>query len=51
MPLHKIKDFYSDYRRYFQEKDVIGYDLYANGEKAESADDLLVENESPLGLV
>jgi uncharacterized protein (TIGR02271 family) len=48
MPLHKIKDFDPDYRSNFQEKDVIGFDLYTNGEKAGSVDDLLVDDQGKI---
>lgn len=48
MSLHKIKDFDPDYRSYFQEKDVIGFDLYANGEKAGSVNDLLVDDQGKI---
>ncbi len=44
MPLQKIKEFDPDYRTHFEDKDIVGYDLYANGDKVGSVDDLLVDD-------
>ena len=44
MPLHKIKDFDPDYRKHFEDQDVIGYDLYAGADKVGSVDDILVDD-------
>lgn len=44
MPLHKIRDFDPNYRTYFEDQDVIGYDLYASANKVGSVDDLLVDD-------
>jgi uncharacterized protein (TIGR02271 family) len=43
MTLQKIKDFDPNYRDYFDGHDVKNYDLYSNGEKVGSVDDLLVD--------
>jgi uncharacterized protein (TIGR02271 family) len=45
MPLHKIKDFYPDYRDQFGDHDLMGYSLYAGSDKVGSVDDLLVDDE------
>jgi len=45
MVLHKIKDFYPDYRDQMDNQDIIGYSLYSGGEKIGSVDDLLVDDE------
>lgn len=45
MPLQKIKDFDPDYRNYFGDHDILGYDLYSGNEKVGSIDDLLVDDE------
>lgn len=45
MPLHKIKDFYPDYRDQFGNHDILGYSLYSGSEKIGSVDDLLVDDE------
>ncbi len=47
MALHKIKDFYPDYREQFGDHDILSYSLYAGGnqDKVGSIDDLLVDDE------
>jgi uncharacterized protein (TIGR02271 family) len=45
MTLHKIKDFYPDYRDHFNDHDILGYDLYAGREKIGSIDNLLVDDD------
>jgi uncharacterized protein (TIGR02271 family) len=45
MPLHKIKEFYPDYRDQFGDHDLLGYSLYAGSDKVGSVDDLLVDDE------
>jgi uncharacterized protein (TIGR02271 family) len=45
MPLHKIKDFYPDYRDQFGNHDILGYSVYSGSDKIGSADDLLVDDE------
>lgn len=45
MPLHKIKDFYPNYRDQFGDHDILGYGLYSGTEKIGSVDDLLVDEE------
>lgn len=45
MPLHKIKDFYPDYRSHFDDHDILGYGLYSGEDKIGSVDDLLVDDE------
>jgi stress response protein YsnF len=47
MALHKIKDFYSDYRDQFRNHDLLSFGLYAGVEhkKIGSIDDLLVDDE------
>jgi uncharacterized protein (TIGR02271 family) len=47
MALHKIKDFYPDYRDQFGDHDILSYGLYAGSdrEKLGSVDDLLVDDE------
>lgn len=46
MPLHKIKDFDPNYQSFFEDHDIIGYDLYAGAEneKVGTVDDLLVDD-------
>ncbi|ELR96690.1 PRC-barrel domain-containing protein [Gloeocapsa sp. PCC 73106] len=44
MPLHKIKDFDPNYRKHFQTKDIIGYDLYVNADHIGSVNDILVDD-------
>ncbi len=44
MSLHKIKDFDPNYRQYFDNQDIIGFDLYSNSEKVGSIDDILVDD-------
>jgi uncharacterized protein (TIGR02271 family) len=45
MALHKIKEFYPDYRDQLDNQDIIGYGLYSGDEKIGSVDDLLVDDE------
>ena len=45
MALHKIKEFYPDYRDQLDNQDIIGYGLYSGGDKVGSVDDLLVDDE------
>lgn len=45
MALHKIKDFYPNYREQFDNQDVIGNSLYSGEEKVGSVDDLLVDDQ------
>jgi uncharacterized protein (TIGR02271 family) len=45
MALHKIKDFYPDYKQQFGEHDVTGYSFYEGDNKIGSVDDLLVDDE------
>ena len=45
MALHKIKEFYPDYRDQLDNQDIVGYGLYSSGEKIGSVDDLLVDDE------
>ncbi len=44
MPLHKIKDFDSNYRQYFDDRDILKFDVYSGSEKVGSVDDLLVDD-------
>ena len=44
MPLHKIRDFDPSYRDHFEDRDIVGYDLYASSDKIGSVDDLLVDD-------
>jgi uncharacterized protein (TIGR02271 family) len=44
MPLYKIKDFDPNYRNYFDNQDILGFDLYSGNEKVGSIDDLLVDD-------
>jgi uncharacterized protein (TIGR02271 family) len=44
MTLYTIKDFDPDYRQHFDDKDIVGYDLYTSTEKVGSVDDLLVDD-------
>lgn len=44
MALYKIKDFDPDYRKHFDNQDVIGHGLYSGDEKIGSVDDLLVDD-------
>jgi uncharacterized protein (TIGR02271 family) len=43
MALNTIKDFDPDYRKHFDDKDIVGYDLYTGTDKIGSVDDLLVD--------
>lgn len=45
MALHKIKDFYPDYRDQLDNQDIVGYSLYSGNDKIGSVDDLLVDDE------
>ena len=45
MTLHKIRDFYPDYKTHFGDRDVKGLDLYAGSDKIGSVDDVLVDDE------
>lgn len=45
MPLHKVREFYPDYREQFGDHDILGYSLYAGAEKVGAVDDLLVDDE------
>lgn len=45
MALHKIKDYYPDYKDQLDDHDVVGYSLYANNDKVGSVDDLLVDDD------
>jgi len=44
MPLYKIKDFDSNYQKHFDNKDILGFDLYDRNEKIGSVDNLLVDD-------
>ncbi|MBD2314423.1 DUF2382 domain-containing protein [Desertifilum sp. FACHB-1129] len=46
MPLFKIRDFDPNYRTYFDNQDIIGYDLYSGNDKVGSVDDILVDENS-----
>lgn len=43
MVLHKIKDFDPDYKKQFDNQDIVGHSLYAGNEKIGAVDDLLVD--------
>jgi uncharacterized protein (TIGR02271 family) len=45
MPLHKIREFYPDYRDQFGDQDILGYSFYSGNDKIGSVDDLLVDDE------
>lgn len=47
MALHKIRDFYPDYRDQFGDHDILSYSLYAGAgdDKVGSVDDLLVDED------
>lgn len=45
MPLHKIKDFYPDYRDQFGDHDILSYSFYSGDDKIGSIDNLLVDDE------
>ncbi len=45
MTLHRIRDFYPDYKEHFGDRDVKGLDLYAGNDKIGSVDDVLVDDE------
>lgn len=45
MALHKIKDFYPDYRDQFGDHDILSYSFYSDSEKIGSIEDLLVDEE------
>ena len=44
MPLHKIRDFDSDYQQHFDDRDLLKFDVYSSNEKVGSVDDLLVDD-------
>jgi hypothetical protein len=44
MPLHQIRDFDPDYRRHFDDRDVLKFDVHSGSEKVGSVDDLLVDD-------
>lgn len=44
MTLYKLKDFIPDYQEYFDNDDILTYDLYTADEKVGSIDDLLVDD-------
>lgn len=44
MALHKIKDFDPDYRKHFDDQDIVGHGLYSGDEKVGSVDDILVDD-------
>jgi uncharacterized protein (TIGR02271 family) len=44
MSLHKIKDFDPDYRKYFDNQDIIGFDLYSGNDKVGSVENILVDD-------
>lgn len=44
MPLHKIKEFDSDYRQHFNGHDILKFDVYSGSEKVGSVDDLLLDD-------
>jgi len=45
MTLHRIRDFYPDYKEHFGDRDIKGLDLYAGNDKIGSVDDVLVDDE------
>lgn len=45
MALHKIREFYPDYRDQFGDHDILGYSFYSGEDKVGSVDDLLVDDE------
>uniref|UniRef100_B8HX07 PRC-barrel domain protein n=1 Tax=Cyanothece sp. (strain PCC 7425 / ATCC 29141) TaxID=395961 RepID=B8HX07_CYAP4 len=46
MPLHRLEDFYQDYRQTFGGDDIKGLDLYTpGGDKIGSVEDALVDQE------
>ncbi|PSB50778.1 DUF2382 domain-containing protein [Chamaesiphon polymorphus] len=44
MSLYKIKDFDPEYKKHFDDGDVIGLDLYAENDKIGSVDDIMVDD-------
>lgn len=44
MALHKIRDFDPDYRNFFDNENILDYDLYSGQDKVGSIDDLLVDD-------
>jgi uncharacterized protein (TIGR02271 family) len=44
MSLYKIKDFDPEYKKHFEDGDVIGMDLYAGNDKIGSVDDIMVDD-------
>ncbi|XHX78835.1 MAG: DUF2382 domain-containing protein [Stenomitos frigidus ULC029] len=45
MALFKVKDFDPDYRKHFDNSDIVGFDLYSAKEKVGTVDDLLVDEQ------
>ncbi|MGI0484043.1 DUF2382 domain-containing protein [Pantanalinema rosaneae CENA516] len=45
MAFYRIKNFDPDYRRHFDNRDLVGYSLYSGNDKIGSVDDLLVDEE------
>lgn len=44
MPLHKIKDYVTDYSQSSENNDIIGFSLYSRTEKVGSVEDILVDD-------
>jgi uncharacterized protein (TIGR02271 family) len=44
MALHKINEFDPDYRDYFDDQNVLSFDLYSGDEKVGSVEDILVDD-------
>ncbi|MBD2460933.1 DUF2382 domain-containing protein [Oscillatoria sp. FACHB-1407] len=45
MALYKLRDFNPDYRNYFDNQDILSFDLYNGSDKIGSIDELLVDDE------
>jgi uncharacterized protein (TIGR02271 family) len=45
MALYKLRDFNPDYRNYFDNQDILSFDLYNGDDKVGSIDELLVDEE------
>ncbi|MDX2214584.1 MAG: DUF2382 domain-containing protein [Oculatellaceae cyanobacterium bins.114] len=45
MALYKLRDFNPDYRNYFDNQDILSFDLYNDNDKVGSIDELLVDEE------
>ncbi|MBD1844121.1 PRC-barrel domain-containing protein [Cyanobacteria bacterium FACHB-63] len=43
MPLYKIRDFDPEYQRYFDDRDILKFDVYSGHEKVGTVNDLLVD--------